>query len=70
MWLDNKDRGEIPARMASLATLATLDHLDRLVTVVLLDPQGLEASKACRDPLARMDKRAEMERPVFRVHQV
>jgi len=56
--------------MASLATLATLDHLDRLVTVVLLDPQGLEASKACRDPLARMDKRAEMERPVFRVHQV
>ena len=52
------------------ATLATPGPLDLLGTVVLLAPLDLEASKACRDPLARMDKLAEMERPVFRVHQV
>jgi len=70
VWLDNKDHGEILARMVFPVTLATLDHLDLLVTVVLLDPLGPEASKACRDPLARMGKLAEMEKLVFRVRLV
>jgi len=38
--------------------------------VVLLGPLGPEASKACRDPLARMGKLAEMEKLVFRVRLV
>lgn len=67
VWLDNKDHEEIPERMVFPATLATLGHLDLQVTVVLLAPLDLEASKACQGPLARMDKLAGMERPVSRV---
>jgi len=52
------------------ATLATPGPLVLRVTVVLLAPLDLEASKACQDRLARMDKLAEMERPVSRVRLV